>query len=578
MNMKEKSLFSLLDGQKNLNGNKTAIRFAGQDISYDEFMNSVNTILQEVRQKGQSKEAIIIATGRKPQMIAAMVAVVESGNYYVPIDYLYPQGRIDYIVSHCKARVVITDEDHKMMFPGHDLIVLKERFLENCEVKIDEDRVHDIAYSLYTSGSTGNPKGVLIPEDALINFVYGMKKTIPLEGVKTILCASTQCFDIFFLESIMALSLGITVCLTETEDGTNPKRLMNLIRENHVDALQMTPSRVAMIKEYDPSLTSFRELKVIMIGGEPFPEALLKDLKQNTDARIFNMYGPTETTIWSSVAELTDSEEIHIGTPILNTTFYVMKDDSHRAEDGEAGELCIGGAGLSRGYLFDPEKTSQRYVDYEGERIYKTGDSVSYDREKNLYKVHGRLDNQIKLNGFRIELEEIENICSNIGKIKQVVIYPYKEDGAVKKLIMFYTASEEIDKGVITEYLSKYLPDYMIPAEFERVEKFEYTDNGKIDRKKITYAPKTEKHVEEVEGEDAWNLFRKIFLEISDYAVSREGTEELKDIIDSLHFVKFIVAIEDEYDFEIDDEYLDIKMYDNVLDFFHKVCELISNK
>lgn len=577
MNMGKKSLYLLIDAQRKAKGEMIAIQFAGGKISYSELMSMVDSIRYQIKQKKVVNQAIIVATNREPKLIAAMIAIVESGNYYVPIDYIYPKDRIDYIVAHSKAQIVIVDEMHKGLFERYDTIVLSEEHNNNfVKVEVDEERIHGTAYCLYTSGTTGNPKGVLIPEDALINFIYGMDQTIPFKECSSILCATTQCFDIFFLESITALALGVMVYLTEIEEGTNPKRLARLIEENKIDMIQMTPSRVSMIKEYDPTLASFKDLKIIMIGGEAFPKALLTELQKNTSARIFNMYGPTETTIWSSVAELTESTDIHIGLPILNTTFYVMDKNGNCAKEGESGELCIGGAGLSNGYLFDAEKTAQRFIVYNGERIYKTGDSATYIREKNEYKVFGRLDNQIKLNGFRIELEEIESICSNIEGINQVVIYPYREEGAVKKLIMFYTATGEIDRNKIAGNLSKYLPAYMIPAKYMQVEKFEYTDNGKIDRKKIIYSPETQSKVVYVGGQDGWNLFRQMFYEVSGYAISEKGDELLKDIIDSLHFVKFIVAIESEYDFEMEDEYLDMNKYKDVLDFFLTVCQFIS--
>lgn len=574
--MENRSLYSMIEEMRIQNGEKTAIQFAGEKISYSQFMYTVNNILGLIRQRNISHEAIIVATSRNPLMIAAMIAIVESGNYYVPIDYMYPKDRIDYIVAHSKAHIVVVDPEHRNLFERYDTIVLEDTCKSEADAVIDEERIHGTAYCLYTSGSTGNPKGVLIPEDALVNFIDGMDRIIPFRECNSILCATTQCFDIFFLESVTALALGVTVFLTETEEGTNPKKLIKLIEENQIDMIQMTPSRVALIKECDPTFSSFKGIKVIMIGGEAFPEALLTDLQACTSARIFNMYGPTETTIWSSVAELTNSTDIHIGLPILNTTFYVMGEDGKMVQDGENGELCIGGEGLSTGYLFDEEKTAQRFVVYNGERIYKTGDSAAYLADRNVYKVFGRLDNQIKLNGFRIELEEIENVCSNIAGINQVVVYPYREDGAVKKLVMFYTSKDVLEKNVIAEHLAKYLPDYMIPEVYERVEKFEYTNNGKIDRKKLSYTPGDSVGIVEVEGDDGWNSFRKIFLEISDYAISESGEEAVKDIIDSLHFVKFIVAIETEYDFEMDDEYLDTNRYESVRSFYHTVCELIA--
>lgn len=563
-----KTIYSLINNVRLLNEKKTAICFKEKKISYDEFVCMVNYIYELICDRKLSNKAILIAMDRSPEMLATMLAVVESGNFYVPIDFMYPRERIEYIKRHSKTELVIVDEEHKDWFEDVDILVLPKTTMKESRKTDIEKQKNNIAYCLYTSGSTGKPKGVLIGENSLVNFIKGIEKVIPFKKCKSILCATTQCFDIFFLESIAALALGVTVYLTETEDNKNPKRLIKMLKEYDIDMIQMTPSRVTLIKEYDAEFKAFSNVKVIMIGGEAFKETLLAELQSTTTAKIYNMYGPTETTIWSSIADLTHARNINVGRPILNTTFYVVDENGIELKNGEIGELYIAGKGLSLGYLDDGVKTKENFFEFNGERVYKTGDSALYDAENDEYKVVGRLDNQIKLNGYRIELEEIENVGAKINEIKQCVVHPIKECGIVQKLVLYYTSNKELSKDKIIKTMSMFLPPYMIPKEYIKVENFEYTPNGKIDRNKIEYCYVGQTELKDEEGETEWNNIRRLLYEVTGKVISQTGEEKLSEIVDSLQFVKIIVAIETYYDFEVDDAYLNMSRYKDAYEFY----------
>ena len=569
------TIYSYIEGNVAKKESVTAIAFKDQNISFGEFLESVNGIYNKIVELNIKNEAIIIALERCPLMIASMVAVVESRNYYVPVDFMYPRERIDYIVNHCKAGVIITDAAHKNQFTNSTVIDIAE--IENAKTKCREIEFtkERLAYCLYTSGSTGNPKGVLVNEPALINFVEGIDRIIPYSLSKSILCATTQCFDIFFLENIMALMLGVTVVLTEAKDGANPKKLRQLINDHGIDMIQMTPSRVNLVKEFDEDLKSFERVKIIMIGGEVFPEALLKELQSKTKARIFNMYGPTETTIWSSVGELTDSKEVHVGKPILETTFCIIDSQNELVKNGETGELCIGGLGLSNGYLHDESKTKERFINVNGELVYKTGDNARYDAENGNYYVCGRIDNQIKINGFRVELEEIENVGTKTEGVMQCVVHPVKKDGVVEKLVLFYVANRKLTGKEIEETMREYLPPYMIPTEYIQVDNFQYTPNGKIDRKQLVYEENIQSSDTQSSGDEDWDTVRALLQELAGVPISVSGDEELKSIMNSLQFAKLLVEVENRFDVEFDDEYLNMDRYESVYSIYTTMKELI---
>ena len=285
----------------------------------------------------------------------------------------------------------------------------------------------------------------------------------------------------------MALQKGLTVVLANEDEQRNPKLMAKLIQNNAVDMIQMTPSRMQLLLNHDKELSCLQNVKEIMIGGESFPLSLLKTLQEKTSAKIYNMYEPTETTIWSAVSDLTVKKRIDIGHPIKNTEIYIVDENLYILPSGQAGEICISGKGLAKGYVGRDNLTSEKFLCLPQKpdiKVYRTGDMGRYLPDGDLEYL-GRTDNQVKIRGHRIELEEIENHINQYNGIKQSVVVALEISETDKILNAFFTSENEVDSKDIKDYLSLKLPDYMIPVRFKRVEEFIQTVNGKIDRKRV---------------------------------------------------------------------------------------------
>lgn len=427
-----------------------------------------------------------------------------------------------------------------------------------------------IAYILFTSGTTGFPKGVEVTREGLANFIDSIPKII--EGLNNGKIASftNNMFDIFFLESIMALSIGMEVYLPDETINRNPAKYVEFLIANEIDTLQITPSMVNMLEMYDSRMDWLKNIKILMIGGEPFPEKILTKLSSLKNIRIYNMYGPTETTIWSTVAELTGKEKVNIGKPIANTEVSIRHDDGSLSKAGEIGEICISGVGLARGYVNDIPLTQRFFKNKNGSRYYCTGDLGKLNDDGYLEYI-GRIDNQVKINGFRIELEEIESVILKYDGINDVCVSVKKTERS-ESLVAFVVKYGVVDLDKLKEFMRRYLPEYMIPSQIVIIREMKYTPNGKKDRKSL------------IEGmEDLFdtqnNREMKCDNRLENYIVNKlefylQGKFNMADTfenigIDLLEYVSLITEIEDEFECEIPDDMLEIT-------FFISVQEMIN--
>ena len=487
---------------------------------------------------------------RTPNIIFTICMCLEKGITYIPIDPTYPKERTQYIIQSSAPNCIITDIDMGFELQSN---------------KSDTSTDENVAYILYTSGSTGNPKGVEVTREGLINFIDGISEIIDFSAGKRIACFTTVSFDIFFLESIMALQKELTVVLANDDEQYNPRLMAELIVSNNVDMIQMTPSRMQLLLNHDKNLNCLKSVKEIMIGGEPFPFNLLQTLKEKTTAIIYNMYGPTETTIWSTVSDLTHKDRIDIGTPIKNTQVYIVDENLNILSNGQAGEICIAGKGLAKGYYRQDDLTAERFIHLPQTpdvRIYRTGDLGRYLPDGELEYL-GRIDNQVKIRGHRVELEGIEAVIDSFQGISQAIVRMVDLSETDKILEAVYVGTHDIDKSTLQEFLKEKLPDYMIPVKFTQIESFAYTPNGKIDRKNVNTITitKIESDTSKAGGDLSelqqrafatikTNLDEKVFSDITvDTDLSGVG-------IDSITFIKIVVSLEAEFDFEFDDEML----------------------
>jgi len=532
--------------------------------------NDYQNIINEYKHDWSKIKRVALIMKRSPKLLYLIYYFFKNDITFIPIDADYPVNRVEYILNDSRPDLILSDLN-----------------INNRYDKTEEINCAQTAYILYTSGSTGNPKGVVIPKAALFNFIEGISEIIDFTPGKRIACLTTVSFDIFFLESIMALYKGLTVVLANENEQRNPKLMATLIQDYSVDMIQITPSRMQLLLNHDKELSCLKNVKEIMIGGEPFPLNLLRTLKDKTTAKIYNMYGPTETTIWSTVSNLTHKDRIDIGHSIKNTEVYIVNESLSILPNGQAGEICIAGKGLAKKYVGRDKLTADKFVYLPQKpdvRIYRTGDMGCYLPDGNL-ECLGRTDNQVKIRGHRIELEEIESHLNQVNGINQSVVIALETSETDKILEAFYISDNALDPKDITDYLSAKLPEYMIPAIFKRVQNFIQTANGKIDRKRILEcveiktddATPVKSHISELN-----EVQKKAFIVIVSTLDSRFRDVTLETTfagigVDSITFITIVVALEGAFDFEFDDEMLLITVFPTIKSMIEYVESKLGN-
>lgn len=573
----------------------TAIACKDETMSYAELWNKVNSIAHGLRmEKVNKQDTVALMMKRSIDVIAVMLAILKVGAAFLPIDPEYPERRKKYMLTDSRASFLLT---HSWMADTGDnvkVLCIDELCTANIEETAsvyEEPTSDDLAYIIYTSGSTGKAKGVMIEHKSVVNFFNGIAEWIDFSEGKKILALTTISFDIFVLEALLPLTKGLTVVMADEDKQKNPKLLADFIRHNHIDMLQTTPSMMQLLVNHNKQqFECLRNVKEIMIGGEAFPQSLLDHMRRKTSAKIYNLYGPTETTIWSTVSDVTGKNKMDIGKPILNTHIYIMDESNHFVPEGEEGELCIGGIGLARGYLHRPELTTERFVPnpmIPGERMYRTGDRVKLLPDGNLQYL-GRIDNQVKIRGHRIEVEEVECALLEHQSIQQAAVASWQDKDDNKYLCAYFIAEHELYPGALREFLSHSLPDYMIPSYFIRLDYMPYTLNGKIDRKglpypeKIQLANQEQLPVQTGENTDMISKIKAIIranIEISLPLEEIGLNSHLSDLgIHSISFIKMIVAVETEFDFEFANEDIDATKYVTVQDLIAYVERRVTIK
>jgi len=541
---------------------KGKIIFDGEET----VMNSSVPYFKEYN--GATRVAILMK--RTPDLLFTIFECLKKHITFIPIDPTYPKEHIQYIIDDSKPDAIISDVDMDINCTKHD------------QTTTDEI---DIAYILYTSGSTGNPKGVEIHRSALFNFIEGVSEIIDFSEGKRIACLTTVSFDIFLLESVMAIYKGLTVVLADENEQRNPKLMAKLIQENMVNMIQMTPSRMQLLLNYDKELSCLKSIQDIMIGGEPFPLSLLHILQNKTDARIYNMYGPTETTVWSTISDLTHKNRIDIGNPIKNTEIFLIDENLCIVPKEQAGEICIAGKGLAKGYIGRKDLTKEKFIYINQNpkiRVYRTGDIGRLLQNGDLEYL-GRYDNQVKIRGHRIELEEIEKHLGIFDGVIQSIVTVIEKTNTNKFLEAFYMSDKAIPQKEITAYLSQKLPEYMIPVRFKRIKAFIYTANGKIDRNRISECIEMElddftKDINIDEINDIHKEIIEIVESTLDFKISDMKLEtEFSEIeIDSITFIRIVTILEDNFDFEFDDEMLLLNTFPTIKSMIDYVKSKIS--
>jgi amino acid adenylation domain-containing protein len=470
-----------------------ALTFGDTTLSYRALADRVQACAARLRGAGVQPGALVgVHLERSVDLVVAVLAILEAGGAYVPLDPAFPAERLAFMLEDAHAAVLVTERALAGRLPSGPATVV---MIDDSSPAVPAAGLRsdgsagpdDLAYVLYTSGSTGQPKGVEIPHRALTNFLCAMQREPGCTARDVVLAVTTLSFDIAGLELYLPLVTGGHVVLASRDVAIDGRALASTIARVRPTLLQATPATWRMLIEAGwtgtPGLTA-------LCGGEALPTDLVDALLTRVDA-LWNMYGPTETTIWSSVERITSSADITIGRPIANTTFYVVDHALQPVPVGVPGELLIGGDGLARGYHGREALTAEKFLPDPfggdpGARVYRTGDLVKRRADGRLVHL-GRLDHQVKLRGFRIELGEIEAVLAAHPSVQQAVTM-VREDRPGQAMLVGYVvpaAAATVDAAALRAHVRTLLPDYMVPAQVVALDAFPLTPNGKIDRKRL---------------------------------------------------------------------------------------------
>jgi len=483
-----------------------ALTIAQQQICYRELNSRANRLAHFLREHAVRPETLVgVCLDRSVDSVVSLLAILKSGGAYLPLDPRFPKDRLAFMLADSEVSLLLTHSS------------LRERLGETRArvIQLDAPLDHEaetlvrlpasnliptgdpehLAYIIYTSGSTGKPKGVMIPRRALVNFLLSMAEAPGMAASDTHLAVTTTSFDISILEFLLPLISGAQIVIATAEQAADGRELQRLLRHHAITVMQATPTTWRMLLESGWEGKS--DLR-IFCGGEALTSDLARQLLPRC-RELWNMYGPTETTIWSSTQRITIADQISLGLPAANTQFHVLDENLKPVPDGMPGELWIGGAGLARGYLKRPELTADRFVvcpdaviadsvdsnqQVQSARLYRTGDEVRYRSDHSL-EFLGRLDHQVKLHGFRIELGEIESVLARIDGVTQAVVILREDGPGEKRLVAYYTGPAALSSTSLIQTLRATLPVYMVPAVFVRLEKFPLTPNAKLDRQAL---------------------------------------------------------------------------------------------
>ncbi|MCA0902162.1 non-ribosomal peptide synthetase [Microbulbifer agarilyticus] len=512
---KQATVPQLFDQQVKIHAAKTAVTGSDEQLSYQQLNLRAEGFAQELRTRGvKSGTLVAICMQRSTNLMVALLAVWKAGGAFVPLDPMFPAERLGHILDDSGTKLLVTDgasRDQLPSFTGEAILLDASARFESSEnatyeaisatqeVSLEGEQQAQPgapAYVIYTSGSTGRPKGVQISQRSLVNFLCSMQEKPGFSTDDTLLALTTVCFDIALLELFLPLLSGGRLVIQDWKQSRDPKAIQSTLRRENISVMQATPSTWRMLLDHgwqgDPGVR-------VLCGGEAMGKDLAGRLL-DCGLQVWNLYGPTETTIWSSVSAVeSPNDSAFIGMPIANTTLYVLDTAAQPLPAGVPGELCIGGEGVALGYYNREELTRERFFSCQalnGERLYRTGDLVVRHRDGRIEYL-GRMDHQVKIRGFRVEIGEIEARIAENPSVRQCVVIAHDDESGGKYLVAYLlgqqaetsgqTISELPDSETLRQQLRLTLPEYMVPSVFIPVASFPLTPNGKVDRK--AFAP-----------------------------------------------------------------------------------------
>jgi amino acid adenylation domain-containing protein len=494
---KEKPLHQIISETAAQYPNNIALKFNNEELTYTQLNQKANQLAAVLIENGvKLNDKVAISLDRSAELVVALLAIIKAGATYIPLDPIFPINRINYMLEDSVAVVLLTSNTYKERYASN----AKEIILDDIwaglinypatdpDVKVKGE---GLIYILYTSGSTGQPKGVQIKHHNVVNFLYSMQKEPGLTAADKLLAVTTISFDIAGLELWLPLITGAQIVLADAAAAKDGNALLGIIKKEKITVMQATPYtwRIMLEAGWDKE-----KIKVIC-GGEALPMDLAQRILDRATS-LWNVYGPTETTIWSTLKQITANDGfISIGKPIDNTRIYILDKFQNPLIAGAAGEIYIGGEGIAHGYLNQHELTAEKFVsdpflDEPGAKMYRTGDLGTFLPDGNLMYL-SRIDAQVKIRGYRIETGEIEFNLAKEDSIKQAVVIARADSNGVDKLaayVILKDAQNQGDSELIQQWrnnLRASVPDYMVPDNFVVIDAMPMTPNGKVDKKAL---------------------------------------------------------------------------------------------
>ncbi|MUH00250.1 amino acid adenylation domain-containing protein [Scytonema sp. UIC 10036] len=486
----------LFETQAKQTPNTVAVVFEKQELTYHELNSRANQLAHYLQKRGVVPEVLVgLCLERSIDMIVGLLAILKAGGAYLPLDPTYPLERLKFMLEDARISVLLTTSEisDRQLTNNIPIVVYLDQDWETIAQHSQENpttsvKSNNLAYVIYTSGSTGKPKGVPIEHRGVYNLVQAQIETFNLQPGDRILQFASLSFDASVFEIVMALGTGGTLCLANKESLLPGQSLIELLQKQEITHVTLPPAVLAILPKAE-----LPALQTIICAGELCTSEIVKRWWQ-PNRKLFNAYGPTEATVWSTIAEITiPSDKPPIGCPIANTQVYILDKHLQPVPIGVTGELYIGGASLARGYLNLPHQTAERFIPnpllptpYPLSPIFKTGDLARYRSDGNI-EFLGRIDNQVKIRGFRIELQEIEMVLTQHNAVQEAVVI-VKENVSGDKWLVAYVVPERKYRPTTIEiqsFLREKLPEYMIPSAFVLLNSFPLTPSGKLDHRAL---------------------------------------------------------------------------------------------
>lgn len=469
--------------------NKTALICEGKGLTYKELNEKSNQLAYILRNKGVGPESLTaIILDRSTEMIISMMAVLKAGGAYMPIDPVYPKERSSYMMDNGNVNLILSKKDIDLKGLKGDVIIVDDESIYKGNssnlTRVNKDT--DLMYVLYTSGSTGNPKGVMIEHNNVVEYINSFSNKVKANADEVVLQETSVSFDGSVEEMYSSLINGSTMVIAKNDEVNDIKKLIDLIEKHKITRVAAFPLLLNEINNL-PELP--KSLQVLISGGDVLRKEHFSNLLGKENLRVYNTYGPSECTVGTTYLECNNiaDKNVPIGPPLGNYKVYILDKNMNPVSPNHEGELYISSDGVGRGYLNNEKITNERFIQdpfNPGKRMFKTGDLGKWLKDGNI-EFCGRMDSQLKINGYRTELKEIENKLISYPGVKDAVVLPKEDSNQKKFLIAFLLADKKVEPKDLRKYLTKDLPEFMIPSFIKSMSKMPLTVNGKIDRKEL---------------------------------------------------------------------------------------------